>query len=93
MCVCKYLIQRVRRISEKNGKSFKGVSKTNKKKYMKRVSFITQFKIEFFTTVYRLMKSAWKNAWPGSRTQPHYEASGNLHIREVIVTCSKLALG
>ena len=23
----------------------------------------------------------------------HYEAPGNLHIREVIVTCSKLALG
>ena len=29
----------------------------------------------------------------GSRTQPHYEAPGNLHIREVIVTCSKLTLG
>ena len=25
--------------------------------------------------------------------KPHYEAPGNLHIREVIVTCSKLALG
>ena len=28
----------------------------------------------------------------GSGTQPHYEAPGNLYIREVIVTCSKLAL-
>ena len=28
----------------------------------------------------------------GSRTQPHYEAPGNLHIREVIITCSKSAL-
>ena len=33
--------------------------------------------------------------WPGlgSGTQPHYEPPGNLHIRELIVTCSKLALG
>ena len=29
----------------------------------------------------------------GSGIQTHYEASGNLHIREVIVTYSKLALG
>ena len=29
----------------------------------------------------------------GSGTQPHYEAPGNLHIRVVIVTRSKLALG
>ena len=32
-------------------------------------------------------------AGPGSGTQPHHEAPGNLHIREVIVICSKLALG
>ena len=32
ICVCKYLNQRVRRIGEKNGKSFKGVLKTKKKK-------------------------------------------------------------
>ena len=32
-------------------------------------------------------------AGPSSGTQSHYEAPGNLHIREVIVTCSKLALG
>ena len=32
MCVCKYLNQRVRRTGEHNGKSFKGVSKTKKKK-------------------------------------------------------------
>ena len=48
MLVCKYLNQRVRRIGEQNGKSFKGVSKTKKKKqHIKRLSFITQFKIEF----------------------------------------------
>ena len=33
------------------------------------------------------------NSAVGSGTQPHYEAPGNLHIREVIVACSKLALG
>ena len=32
-------------------------------------------------------------AGPGSGTQPHFEAPGNLHITEVIVTCSKLSLG
>ena len=37
----------MRRISEQNEKSFKGVLKTKKKKNMKRLSFITQFKIEF----------------------------------------------
>ena len=36
------------RIIEQNGKSFKGVSKTKKKKkHIKRLSFVTQFKIEF----------------------------------------------
>ena len=46
MRVCDYLNQRVTRISKKNGKSFKGVSKTKKKKkHMKRSSFKTQ--IEF----------------------------------------------
>ena len=34
-------------IGEQNGKSFKGVSKTDKKRHMKIWSFITQFKIEF----------------------------------------------
>ena len=48
MRVCKRLNQRVRRRGEENGKSFKGVSKTkNEKKLMKRLSFITKFKIEF----------------------------------------------
>ena len=32
-------------------------------------------------------------AGPSSGTQSHYEAPGNFHIREVIVTCSKFALG
>ena len=44
MAVCKYL----NRIGEQNGKHFKGVSKTKKrKKHIRRLSFITQFKIEF----------------------------------------------
>ena len=48
MHVCKYLNQRVKRIGEQNGKSFKGVSKTKKKKqHIKRLSFINQFKVEF----------------------------------------------
>ena len=48
MRVCtKYLSQRIK-ISEQNGKSFKGVSKRKKKKKrMERLGFITQFKIEF----------------------------------------------
>ena len=45
-----------------------------------------------FTTVYQLQKSASKNASLGSGTQPHYEPPGKFHIREVIVTCSRLAL-
>ena len=32
------------------------------------------------------------SAGSGSGTQPHYEAPGNLHIREAIVICSKLPL-
>ena len=50
MHICKYLKQRVRRIGEKNGKSVKIVSKKKKerkKKHMKRLNLITQFKIEF----------------------------------------------
>ena len=50
--VCKYLNQRVRRIGKQYGKSFKGVSKTKtKKKHMKRLSFIIQFKIEFLLLI------------------------------------------
>ena len=36
---------------EKDGKSFKGVSKTKKKKHKKRLSFITQLKIEFLLPI------------------------------------------
>ena len=35
MRVCKYLNQRLRRIGERNGKLFKGVLKTKRKKHMK----------------------------------------------------------
>ena len=48
MRVCKYLNQGVRRIVEQNGKSFKGFSKTKKrKKTHEEIEFQTQFKIEF----------------------------------------------
>ena len=36
MRVCKYVNQKVRRIGEQNGKSFKGISKTKKKKKTRR---------------------------------------------------------
>ena len=36
---CKYLNQRVRRMVEKDGKSFKGVSKTKKKKAQEETEF------------------------------------------------------
>ena len=47
MCVCKYRNQRFGEIDKQNGKSFKGILKLKKQKNMKRLSFITQFKIEF----------------------------------------------
>ena len=47
MCVCKYRNQRFGEIDKQNGKSFKGILKIKKKKNMKRLSFITQFKTEF----------------------------------------------
>ena len=43
MRVCKYLNQRVGRMGGQNGKS----KKKKEKKNMKKLSFITQFKIEF----------------------------------------------
>ena len=46
MCVCKYLNQRVTWIGEL--KIFKGCFKNKQtKKHMKKLNFITQFKIEF----------------------------------------------
>ena len=43
MPICKYLIQRGRRIGEQNGKSFKAFRKIkNKKKTIKILSFIIQ---------------------------------------------------
>ena len=62
MRVWKYLNQRVRRTGEKNGKSFKGVSKTKRKKHIKRLSFITQFKIEFLLPYTGCNKVLEKNA-------------------------------
>ena len=50
MHFCKYLNLRVRRIGKNNGKFFNNFSKKKKKKKkknMKRLNFITQFKIEF----------------------------------------------
>ena len=55
MCVCKYLNQTVRRIGEKNGKSFKAVSKTKKKKKTSEgIEFHNSIQDCVFTTVYRL---------------------------------------
>ena len=45
MRVCRYLRQRVRKIGEYSGKSFKGFSE--KKILIKRLKFITQFNIGF----------------------------------------------
>ena len=67
--VCNYLNQSITRISEKNGKSFKGVSKTKNGK--KKTHTHTHEETEFhnsiqdwvFTTAYRLKENAWKNAW------------------------------
>ena len=39
MCVFKYLDQRVIRIGEQNGLSFKGVSKTKKKKKLEEIEY------------------------------------------------------
>ena len=47
MPVCKYLNQKIRKIGEQNGKISSVSQKQKRKKNMKRLSFITQFKIEF----------------------------------------------
>ena len=47
MRVYNYLNQRLRIIGEQNGELFKDISKTNKQKNIKRLIFVTQFKIEF----------------------------------------------
>ena len=53
--VCKYLNQKVRRIDEYNGKSFKGVSETKKeKKTHEETEFHNPIQDWVFTTVYRL---------------------------------------
>ena len=64
MCIYKYLNQRIRRIGQKNEKSFRGVSKMKKekKKRMKRLSFMTQFKIEFLLLFTGCRKILGKNA-------------------------------
>ena len=55
MCVWKYLNQRVRRIDEKNGKYFKVVSKTKKKKKtFEEIEFHNSIQDRVFTTVYWL---------------------------------------
>ena len=48
MCVCKYLNQNVRRIGDRmENLSWVFRNQKGKKKHMKRLSFVTQFKIEF----------------------------------------------
>ena len=71
MSVCKYRNQRVRIIDESNRKSFIGVSKT-KKKYMKGLSFVTQFKIEFYYRLLVIEKCLEKClALPQRHNHPH----------------------
>ena len=73
MHVCKYLTQRVRRIGEQNGKSFKRVSKKkNGKKNTKKLSFITEFKIEFllpFTNFRKVLGKMPENIFAHSMSQ------------------------
>ena len=64
MCVCKHLNQRARRIGKSIIKSFRSVfkKKKRKKKHMTRLSFITQFNIEFLLPFTGCTGSGWKNA-------------------------------
>ena len=79
MCVCKYLNQRVRKIGEQNGKYFKGVSKIKKrKKHVNRMSFITQFKIEFLLPFTGCKKVLGKMpVYPQKFCYVGYEVSAN----------------
>ena len=54
MHVCKYLKQRVRRTSEKNGQSFKVVSKTKGKKKHEEIEFHNLIQDRVFTTMNQL---------------------------------------
>ena len=63
MQVWNYLHQTVTNIDEQNGKPFKGVSKTKKKKKHEEIEFHNLIHDWVFTTVYWLKGSAWKNAW------------------------------
>ena len=63
MRVCKYLNQRVRRRGKQVRNSFKGASKTKKKKKHVEIEFHNSIQDGVFTTIYWLWKSAWKNAW------------------------------
>ena len=73
MRVCKYLNQRIRGISKQNEKSFKGVSETNNNnnnnnnnnKKAKRLSFITQCKIEFLLRLPVLIVEKCSEKWLG----------------------------
>ena len=43
MSICKFLNQKVRRIGQQNGKSFKGVSKTKQKKTHEEIELHNSF--------------------------------------------------
>ena len=66
MRVCKCLNLRIRGISEQNEKSFKGVSKTKKtNKNATRLSFITQYKIEFLLRLPVVIVEKYQEKWIG----------------------------
>ena len=54
MHVCKYLKQRVRTTGEKNGQSFKFVSKTKDKKKHEEIEFHNSIQNRVFTTMNQL---------------------------------------
>ena len=65
MHVWKYLNQRVI-----EWKIFQGCFKNKKEKAHEEIEFHNSIQDLIFTTVYQLLKSAWKNAWMGILSFP-----------------------
>ena len=85
-----FVKQRVRRISEWNGESFKGATKRKKE----RLSFITQFKIEFLLPFTSCRKVFGKMP---ARGQPHspdvnYTALFNFNPKVIMCLITRLGL-
>ena len=81
MRVCKHLNQRLRRIGEIENLS-RVFKKTNKKKNIKRLSFITQFKIEFLLPFTSCRKVLGK--------MPDLFKANKENKRSIMEICSKL---